>query len=92
MADTYQGEEITQNSLVDPDNRRPVDYEALASMLADLDTQEALPAGATLDQKNYGSPPASSGFAASAPHTFASRAAQDSSRCRSPPGTPTRSL
>ncbi|MDD7384966.1 MAG: malto-oligosyltrehalose synthase [Actinomycetaceae bacterium] len=33
VADTYQGEEITHNSLVDPDNRRPVDFQALADLL-----------------------------------------------------------
>ncbi|MGO1944759.1 MAG: malto-oligosyltrehalose synthase, partial [Ancrocorticia sp.] len=51
VADTYQGEEITQNSLVDPDNRRPVDYDGLKEMLADLDGRESLPSGASLDQK-----------------------------------------
>ncbi|MFT0848492.1 malto-oligosyltrehalose synthase [Actinomycetaceae bacterium L2_0104] len=51
VADNYQGEEITQNSLVDPDNRRPVDYEAIASLLEDLDSRENLPSQATLDQE-----------------------------------------
>lgn len=51
VADNYQGEEITQNSLVDPDNRRPVDYEAIGQMLADLDERDTLPGNATLDQK-----------------------------------------
>jgi (1->4)-alpha-D-glucan 1-alpha-D-glucosylmutase len=34
--DTYQGTEIVDLSLVDPDNRRPVDYEARRSRLAGL--------------------------------------------------------
>jgi (1->4)-alpha-D-glucan 1-alpha-D-glucosylmutase len=39
VADIYQGTEIWDFSLVDPDNRRPVDYERRMAMLADL--QEA---------------------------------------------------
>ncbi|MBM7825485.1 (1-_4)-alpha-D-glucan 1-alpha-D-glucosylmutase [Arcanobacterium pluranimalium] len=37
VADLYQGQEITQNSLVDPDNRRNVDYPRLADLLDELD-------------------------------------------------------
>lgn len=33
VADVYQGSEVTRTSLVDPDNRRPVDFGALATML-----------------------------------------------------------
>ncbi len=36
VPDTYQGTELWDFSLVDPDNRRPVDYELRARMLADL--------------------------------------------------------
>lgn len=36
VPDIYQGQEIWDFSLVDPDNRRPVDYEARRTMLADL--------------------------------------------------------
>ncbi|MDE3051746.1 MAG: malto-oligosyltrehalose synthase, partial [Nitrospirota bacterium] len=36
IPDFYQGSELWDLSLVDPDNRRPVDYEIRASMLADL--------------------------------------------------------
>ena len=36
VADIYQGEEITRTSLVDPDNRRTVDYAALTEMLATI--------------------------------------------------------
>ncbi|MHB1063983.1 MAG: malto-oligosyltrehalose synthase [Georgenia sp.] len=37
VADVYQGSEVTQTSLVDPDNRRPVDLAALQARLAALD-------------------------------------------------------
>ncbi len=51
VADNYQGQEVVQNSLVDPDNRRPVDYEGLNAMLDDLDSRETLPARASLNQE-----------------------------------------
>ncbi|MFI9487803.1 malto-oligosyltrehalose synthase [Promicromonospora sp. NPDC052451] len=37
VADVYQGTEVTGTSLVDPDNRRPVDLEGLAAVLGSLD-------------------------------------------------------
>jgi (1->4)-alpha-D-glucan 1-alpha-D-glucosylmutase len=37
VPDVYRGTEIWQNSLVDPDNRRPVDFEALATLLDRID-------------------------------------------------------
>jgi (1->4)-alpha-D-glucan 1-alpha-D-glucosylmutase len=37
IPDIYQGTEIPDLSLVDPDNRRPVDYEVRTRLLADLD-------------------------------------------------------
>ncbi|WP_182174425.1 malto-oligosyltrehalose synthase [Flaviflexus equikiangi] len=37
VADNYQGEEVLQNSLVDPDNRRPVNYRELGDLLEKLD-------------------------------------------------------
>ena len=40
VPDFYQGTETWQFALVDPDNRRPVDFFALARMLADLRTRE----------------------------------------------------
>jgi (1->4)-alpha-D-glucan 1-alpha-D-glucosylmutase len=43
VADTYQGSELWELSLVDPDNRRPVDFAARAAILARLD--EVLAAG-----------------------------------------------
>lgn len=50
VADNYQGEETVHNSLVDPDNRRPVDYRQIAPLLAKLD--ESGPSGeATLSEE-----------------------------------------
>ncbi|WP_400999951.1 malto-oligosyltrehalose synthase [Agromyces sp. GXQ0307] len=37
VPDVYQGSELWETSLVDPDNRRPVDFEQRWRMLADLD-------------------------------------------------------
>jgi (1->4)-alpha-D-glucan 1-alpha-D-glucosylmutase len=37
VPDTYQGSELWDLSLVDPDNRRPVDYDVRAQLLAELD-------------------------------------------------------
>jgi (1->4)-alpha-D-glucan 1-alpha-D-glucosylmutase len=37
VPDTYQGTELWDNSLVDPDNRRPVDFAARRALLARLD-------------------------------------------------------
>jgi (1->4)-alpha-D-glucan 1-alpha-D-glucosylmutase len=36
VPDTYQGTEVWDFSLVDPDNRRPVDYDRLVSVLRDV--------------------------------------------------------
>ncbi len=41
-ADVYQGCEVVNLSLVDPDNRREVDYDALEQRLADIDRGGAL--------------------------------------------------
>ncbi|MEJ6981831.1 malto-oligosyltrehalose synthase [Pedobacter sp. P351] len=41
IPDTYQGCELWDLSLVDPDNRRPVDYEKRLTFLENLDSQEA---------------------------------------------------
>ncbi|GGF39188.1 malto-oligosyltrehalose synthase [Subtercola lobariae] len=41
--DVYQGSELWETSLVDPDNRRPVDYEQRRSMLARLDAGDLPP-------------------------------------------------
>jgi (1->4)-alpha-D-glucan 1-alpha-D-glucosylmutase len=37
VPDTYQGNELWDFSLVDPDNRRPVDYQCRRTMLAELE-------------------------------------------------------
>ncbi|MGV9188796.1 malto-oligosyltrehalose synthase [Arcanobacterium canis] len=50
VADMYQGEEITRTSLVDPDNRRPVDFVSLAASLSALDNT-GLPSRPTLDEE-----------------------------------------
>jgi (1->4)-alpha-D-glucan 1-alpha-D-glucosylmutase len=38
IPDVYQGSELWELSLVDPDNRRPVDYDLRRRLLAELDT------------------------------------------------------
>jgi (1->4)-alpha-D-glucan 1-alpha-D-glucosylmutase len=43
VPDTYQGTELWDFSLVDPDNRRPVDYENRRRLLADLLERAAEP-------------------------------------------------
>ncbi|MGY1715402.1 malto-oligosyltrehalose synthase [Geodermatophilus sp. SYSU D01106] len=40
VPDVYQGTELWDHSLVDPDNRRPVDYDARRALLARLDGGE----------------------------------------------------
>lgn len=40
VADVYQGSETVQNSLVDPDNRRPVDFDELATWCSYLDRRQ----------------------------------------------------
>jgi maltooligosyltrehalose synthase len=37
VPDVYQGSELWEQSLVDPDNRRPVDFDERVGLLADLD-------------------------------------------------------
>jgi len=41
VPDFYQGTEVWDYSLVDPDNRRPVDYEKRIKMLSEIRVQEA---------------------------------------------------
>ena len=45
VPDTYQGTELWDLSLVDPDNRRPVDYEIRTTLLADIDEARQRPRG-----------------------------------------------
>ena len=44
VADTYQGTELWDLSLVDPDNRRPVDFAARQAVLRELDATPGPPA------------------------------------------------
>jgi (1->4)-alpha-D-glucan 1-alpha-D-glucosylmutase len=47
VPDVYQGSEVEQRSLVDPDNRRPVDFDAVTSSLADgSDSKQSITAEA----------------------------------------------
>jgi (1->4)-alpha-D-glucan 1-alpha-D-glucosylmutase len=48
VPDFYQGTELWDFSLVDPDNRRPVDYEKRVSMLAELKQKEGEGTGVQL--------------------------------------------
>ncbi len=45
VPDLYQGSELWDLSLVDPDNRRPVDYELRRRLLAELDARAGEPEG-----------------------------------------------
>jgi (1->4)-alpha-D-glucan 1-alpha-D-glucosylmutase len=51
VPDFYQGTELWDFSLVDPDNRRPVDFEKRVDMLAVLKQKEAAMTGADLARK-----------------------------------------
>lgn len=44
VPDLYRGCEVWEDSLVDPDNRRPVDVHALSALLTDLDASSPDPA------------------------------------------------
>ena len=44
VPDVYQGSELWEQCLVDPDNRRPVDFELRTALLADARTPERPPA------------------------------------------------
>ncbi len=45
VCDVYQGSELWEQSLVDPDNRRPVDFARRAELLAGLDAAPTVPSG-----------------------------------------------
>jgi (1->4)-alpha-D-glucan 1-alpha-D-glucosylmutase len=47
VPDVYQGCEVAGLSLVDPDNRRPVDFARRRSLLADLDAGDGMAGGGT---------------------------------------------
>jgi (1->4)-alpha-D-glucan 1-alpha-D-glucosylmutase len=44
-ADTYQGDELWSFTAVDPDNRRPVDFQKRAALLADVERFDGLSGG-----------------------------------------------
>jgi (1->4)-alpha-D-glucan 1-alpha-D-glucosylmutase len=50
VVDTYQGTELWDLSLVDPDNRRPVDYERRAVLLGELASLDPRVAMARADE------------------------------------------
>ena len=50
VPDLYQGDELWQLALVDPDNRRPVDYAARRRLLADACVTDAAAAWARRDE------------------------------------------
>jgi (1->4)-alpha-D-glucan 1-alpha-D-glucosylmutase len=54
IPDVYQGTELWDESLVDPDNRRPVDFEARERMLTEL--EQGMSPGAILARMNEGLP------------------------------------
>jgi (1->4)-alpha-D-glucan 1-alpha-D-glucosylmutase len=56
VADIYQGNEMLDWSLVDPDNRRPVDYPMRRAALAALDSLDGEPPGAPRVQRLLASP------------------------------------
>ncbi|HKU85847.1 MAG TPA: malto-oligosyltrehalose synthase [Casimicrobiaceae bacterium] len=56
VPDIYQGNEILDGSLVDPDNRRPVDYDARRALLASLATLRAGAPGASRVRSLFESP------------------------------------
>ena len=45
VCDVYQGSELWEQSLVDPDNRRPVDFDRRAELLAGLTSAPTMPTG-----------------------------------------------
>lgn len=49
IPDIYQGAEAWETSLVDPDNRRPVDFALRTTLLAEIKAAEAVSASAVLD-------------------------------------------
>ena len=56
VADTYQGQELWDLSLVDPDNRRPVDFDRRRQLLASLAEHTAADAWADADLVAAGLP------------------------------------
>lgn len=57
MPDIYQGQELWDFSLVDPDNRRPVDYELRRHLLGELRYETSEPGRRIAFMRNLGSNP-----------------------------------
>jgi (1->4)-alpha-D-glucan 1-alpha-D-glucosylmutase len=53
VPDFYQGTELWHFNLVDPDNRRPVDYEMRINMLSELKRKEAGMSGVNIAEELY---------------------------------------
>jgi (1->4)-alpha-D-glucan 1-alpha-D-glucosylmutase len=68
VPDFYQGTELWDFSLVDPDNRRPVDYGRRAALLEDLKTAAAGEGGARRLFEGFASSPAQDGFKLAVTH------------------------
>ena len=51
VPDVYQGSELWERSLVDPDNRRPIDFDERRAMLAELDAGSRPPVDETAAAK-----------------------------------------
>src|SRR5262249_22105388 len=71
VPDTYQGTELWDNSLVDPDNRRPVDFAARRELLAPLD-EGWLPRVAGAGAARLRVPGGALGWGRAGPELFAS--------------------
>ena len=56
IPDFYQGTELWDFTLVDPDNRRPIDYERRRSMLAEIDATRSDISATALAQRLMASP------------------------------------
>jgi (1->4)-alpha-D-glucan 1-alpha-D-glucosylmutase len=56
IPDLYQGSELWTDSLVDPDNRRPVDFRVRTDLLAELDRSERLDVDEVVKRADEGLP------------------------------------
>ena len=70
VPDVYQGTELWDNSLVDPDNRRPVDFAARRELLARLDGGWRPPVDADRRREAAGRLAARCGCAGDRPELF----------------------
>ncbi|CAM2827180.1 malto-oligosyltrehalose synthase [Actinomyces slackii] len=70
VADVYQGSETTRTSLVDPDNRRPVDYDGPQGLSTVLERLEAGQTPRSLDEEKLALVSRLAGLRAQRPETF----------------------